>query len=249
MKKIISILTLTLFAFCITNAQEIIRTLKTNTWEKTLEKDVVYFLQPNNNSIEIKQGETYLHFLTMPDSLIFDSTMDDGIIINGLKWATRNVDAPGTFVSQPYEAGMFYQWNRNIGWSSTNPLVNHQGGTTWDSSFSNSSTFSNSPCPNGWRLPTQVEFESLVGSGNYWGDLNSVPGRFFGNGEHKVFFPAVGYRNCNGILYSVGTIGRYWSATHEFNNSAYGMSFSSGSVNPKFGLDKCEGHSVRCVKD
>jgi len=37
MKKIISILTVTLFAICITKAQDTIRSLKVGEWEKTLQ--------------------------------------------------------------------------------------------------------------------------------------------------------------------------------------------------------------------
>jgi len=39
-------------------------------------------------------------------------TYDEGVVINGVKWATRNVAAPGTFAANPQDAGMFYQWNR-----------------------------------------------------------------------------------------------------------------------------------------
>ncbi|MDR1809513.1 MAG: hypothetical protein LBR34_03800, partial [Prevotella sp.] len=62
------------------------------------------------------------------------TTTDPGVVINGVRWATRNVDAPGTFAATPESAGMFYQWNRSLGWSSSNPLVNSNGGTTWDNS-------------------------------------------------------------------------------------------------------------------
>ncbi|MCL2510946.1 MAG: hypothetical protein FWF09_02730 [Bacteroidales bacterium] len=41
-----------------------------------------------------------------------------------MKWAIWNVDKPGTFAAKPEDAGTFYQWNRKIGWSSTNPMVN-----------------------------------------------------------------------------------------------------------------------------
>jgi len=58
----------------------------------------------------------------------------DGVLINGVMWATCNVDSPGTFASQPYE-GMFYQWSRKIGWSSTNPMVSSDGGTAWSDSY------------------------------------------------------------------------------------------------------------------
>jgi len=33
--------------------------------------------------------------------------IDEGVVINGIRWATRNVDAPGTFVDNPEDAGMF----------------------------------------------------------------------------------------------------------------------------------------------
>ena len=38
-------------------------------------------------------------------------TTDLGVVINGVKWATRNVAAPGKFATSPEDAGMFYQWN------------------------------------------------------------------------------------------------------------------------------------------
>jgi hypothetical protein len=51
-------------------------------------------------------------------------TTDKGVKIGNTIWATRNVDAPGTFAEAPESAGMFYQWNRNIGWSTTDPVIN-----------------------------------------------------------------------------------------------------------------------------
>ena len=32
---------------------------------------------------------------------------DAGVVIDGIRWATRNVDAPGTFAENPEDAGMF----------------------------------------------------------------------------------------------------------------------------------------------
>jgi len=40
---------------------------------------------------------------------------ETGVVINGVTWATRNVDAPGTFVANTKDAGMFYQWNSKVG--------------------------------------------------------------------------------------------------------------------------------------
>ena len=135
------------------------------------------------------------------------------VVINGIRWATRNVDAPGSFVVNREDAGMFYQWGRRIGWSSTDPLQASDGsswprtlvpGVTWHST--------NDPCPTGWRVPTQVELQSLVNAGFVSLQHNdTVIGYLFGTYPNQVFLPLVGYRDSNGRL-NTG-LGRYWSST------------------------------------
>ena len=71
------------------------------------------------------------------DDLNNSSTADKSVVINGVHWATCNVDKPGTFVAGPEDAGMFYQWDIKIGWSSTDPMTNTMGGTTWNNSSAN----------------------------------------------------------------------------------------------------------------
>jgi hypothetical protein len=52
----------------------------------------------------------------MPDSLIFSSidpeTNDVGVVINGVKWATRNLAAHGKFAEKPEDYGALFQWGR-----------------------------------------------------------------------------------------------------------------------------------------
>jgi uncharacterized protein (TIGR02145 family) len=97
-----------------------------------------------------------------------DNTIDKGIEINGLIWATRNVGAPGTFVENPEDYGMLYQWNRAVGWSSTEPLVNHLGNTgsaSWNPTspdWAPTWEESNNVCPTGWRVPTSLEFINSI---------------------------------------------------------------------------------------
>jgi len=114
MKKIISILTVSLFAVCITKAQVTIRSLKVGEWKKTLETNITYKVVSNGNSIEIKEGGINLHSFTMPDSLKFSNsaTIDEGIIIKGVKWATRNLASHGKFVEKPEDYGALFQWGR-----------------------------------------------------------------------------------------------------------------------------------------
>jgi len=180
---------------------------------------------------------------------------DEWIMIDGIKWATRNVDAPGTFAAKPENAGMFYQWSRKTGWSSTDPLVNHEDGTTWNNIYPNDAAWgaANDPCPSGWRVPTHEEQQSLVNSGySEMTTLNGVTGRYFGNGNNKVFFPAAGFRlGMTGNLTSAGNYGAYWSSTRVNEASAYSLNYNNmgaGTSDPEFSPGTITGYSVRCVK-
>ena len=51
------------------------------------------------------------------------TTHDYGVLINGVRWATRNVDTPDTFAENPESAGMLFQWNRRKGWNAADEEV------------------------------------------------------------------------------------------------------------------------------
>jgi len=180
----------------------------------------------------------------------------NGVIINGVRWATRNVAAPGTFAANPEASGMFYQWNRNIGWSATNPMVNSNGGTTWDSSVPIGTTWekSNDPSPIGWRVPTREELQRLLETAkvsNEWTNLNGVNGRKFTDkiSGNSMFLPAAGYReDFGGTLGNVGSGGYYWSST-QCGSGAYGMGFYSGNGSWYDGYFRNNGISVRPVAE
>ena len=172
---------------------------------------------------------------------------DEGVVIAGIRWATRNVDMPGTFARNPEDAGMLYQWNRRIGWSSTNPMVNSNGGTTWDNSFPQGTAWyaENDPCPPGWRVPTVDELHLLRNSGHTWTTQNGINGRLFGTAPYQIFLPAAGNRsgttNNNGALFSVGSGGDYWSNVRSQNLSFWGSDVRIFTTNTRYG------YSIRCV--
>jgi len=182
-----------------------------------------------------------------------NKTTSEWVLINGIKWAKCNVDKPGTFAKKPEDAGMLYQWNSKIGWSTTNPMVNSDGGTTWNAAMptGNSWKKTNNPCPPGWRLPTLAEQNKLVASGSFWDDLNGVQGRFFGKGENRVFFPAAGYRfSSDGAHCYKGNSGYYWSSTSDGSHSAYGLECLSNDADTyNFDYGRRFGYSVRCVSE
>ena len=126
------------------------------------------------------------------------ATYDSGVVINGVRWATRNVDAPGTFVTSPENPGMFFQWGRRQGWAATGDV------TGWNNSMLESTTWKaeNDPCPAGWRVPTDEELLSL---GNVGGILhstaNGILGYWFGYGSSGMFIPIAGMRDDDGELF------------------------------------------------
>jgi len=85
--------------------------------------------------VKVKVGDK-LSELTCIVTAKYDETHDRGVIIDNIKWATRNVNKPGEFVvptpgesafAIPREKGMFYQWNHDIGWSTDDPMVSSDG--------------------------------------------------------------------------------------------------------------------------
>ncbi|MDR1743350.1 MAG: Ig-like domain-containing protein [Dysgonamonadaceae bacterium] len=174
----------------------------------------------------------------------------EGVLINGIVWATRNVDAPGAFAASPESFGMFYQWNRKIGWSSTDPLENSNGGTTWDSSVPDGTTWEspNDPCPVGWRVPAQEELESLLNTDYEWITQNGVTGTVFGSAPNTIFLPAAGYRiNDNGMMRIVGSDGFYWSSSQSNNIYVRTFDFQKGYAS-MYNDFRNFGFSIRCVK-
>ena len=172
----------------------------------------------------------------------------EGVEINGVIWATRNVDAVGTFASKPESAGMFYQWNRKVaypatgavtGWNTTSPT-----GAAWESA--------NDPSPDGWRVPTKEDIDKLLDATKVdyvWTTVNEVNGaRFTDKATGKsIFLPAVGQRiNTNGTLEYAGDFGAYWSSANMTETTAYVITFDNqtGLAYNLFGY----GCSIRPVK-
>ena len=182
-----------------------------------------------------------------PDPL----TYDEGVMINGVTWATRNVNNPNTFASSPEDAGMFYQWNSKVGWSSTDPLTSIPNGNTWITPWDGNGAVAwetaNNVCPEGWRLPTKAELESL-GEGEW--TTTPADGLIFGSGDNTIFLPVAGRRNpVTNELHNVGVYGYYWSSEPISGTMSYNLVFGESyfSVNDEF--RKACGFCIRCVKD
>ena len=188
-----------------------------------------------------------------PDKPKDPSAYDVGVVINNVKWATRNVDVPGTFVAKPEEHGMFYQWNSKVGWSATDPLTPSDGTSTWNPNWkgNRASTWesTNNVCPTGWRIPTLEEQKSLLNSGSEQTTLNGVRGRIFGSGDNTIFLPATGYRNSDNGRLSDGS-NFYWSSTPymgDGESTAFFIMFRNDNDIYTDSDSRSFGFCVRCV--
>lgn len=161
-----------------------------------------------------------------------------GVQINGVRWATRNVDELGKFAAKPEDEGKRYQWNRlvvEVARPSHHPRGLNFGyatGYSWTSNYD--------PSPDGWRVPTIKEIETLLDTNkvsNKWTTLNGIKGRVFTDktNSNSIFFPAAGYRDPNrdinrdppeGKLYNIGESGHYWSNTSSGMTNACNLYFS-----------------------
>ena len=143
------------------------------------------------------------------------------VTINGVRWATRNVDTPGSFVRNPSDAGGLFTWYA-----------------------------AQDACPRGWRLPTIEELQSLrSAAGGEWTAVNGVNGRTFGTAPNLIFLPAAGLRgSSDGVLHFVGTSGGYWSSTQGDGTHAPNLWFDSGSSLVDYNW-RAGGFSVRCVAE
>jgi uncharacterized protein (TIGR02145 family) len=207
----------------------------------------------NKNRIKsIKMRELYI-FATL--SVIFgfaactvknvstpqSSQSEQGVVINGVRWATRNVETPGIFTATSESSGRLYQWNRLQSWGTVGEIEG------WDSSVPpNQWDADNDPCPQGWRMPTQAELSALENSGTAAITRNGAVGRLYGTAPNQIFLPAAGWRNNAGALNSTGVDGYYWSSTPIGGENVGTLWLSSeySDVGHNFAA---YGFSIRCV--
>jgi len=190
---------------------------------------------------------------------------EKGVEINGVTWATRNVDRPGTFTATPEEAGRFYQWGKKVGWSTTDPMINTNGDTNWDVNYPPNTgkwEVENDPCPCGWRVPTAEEQWDMIGEGSVDTIRNGTLGRLSRTDRSTVFLPyavtsdglIAGWRNADGSLqvFDVDSYyphSDYWSSTSFSSTDAFDLCFRIGYPPLLEPVDKLFCPLIRCVKD
>ena len=177
----------------------------------------------------------------------------------GKTWMDHNLGATQVASSSTDAAsyGDLYQWGRNSdghqirtsiiaggpvasGSEGSNFITNSsdwlstQDNTRWNGSTKGTED----PCPFGFRVPTDAEWEAeLDYFANAAGAYNS-----------PLKLPVAGYRQfSNGALSNVGSYGYYWSSTVSGTN-ARSLLFSSSNAST-LSRFRAYGFSVRCIKE
>jgi uncharacterized protein (TIGR02145 family) len=184
--------------------------------------------------------------------------------ITGKVWMDRNLGASrvATSSTDALAYGDLYQWGRaadghekrNSGTTSTlatsdtpghgNFITNNNLPYEWRNPQNNNLwqgvSGTNNPCPNGYRLPTEAEWDAERTS---WSS-NNAAGAF----ASPLKLPVAGCRVYNdGTFYVVGSYGFYWSSTVDGTNAS-NLNFDSSIafMNSHY---RALGFSVRCIKD
>ena len=110
------------------------------------------------------------------------------------------------------------------------------------------------PCPEGWRVPTYAELNSLSTNKSSWSTNDNHNGYWFSGSQSysssvtSVFFSAAGIRyGIDGGKDLRTYCGYYWSSRPNSTNAQF-LSFGSGSVGMNE-LSRSNGYSVRCVRE
>jgi uncharacterized protein (TIGR02145 family) len=194
------------------------------------------------------------------------STGSDGTVTSaGQVWMDRNLGASQVATSFDNSAafGYLYQWGRGADGhenryslttstlsSSDSPghgnfiLSPSSGPHDWRSPQNDNLwqgvSGTNNPCPAGFRLPTETEWEAERLS---WSS-NDRAGAF----ASPLKLVSAGYRGkFMGSVYYTGSDGCYWSSTHDGSDARY-LDFTSGSAAVTIS-GRASGFSVRCYED
>ena len=126
---------------------------------------------------------------TVTVNLVIPDDVVSGVLVGGVRWATRNVGSPGMFAHAPESFGSRFHWNRRTAQQHSDWNWYGNGATVWERE--------NDPCPQGWRVPTEAELRILTNANSRWVNVNGVNGRLFGVAPNHIFLPS----------------GNYWSST------------------------------------
>ncbi len=223
------------------------------------------------NNLKIQPGVRYtLTVRLVPQDIYIDDTTSvpgqtiKTARINGIIWMRNNLgDNRANPDQPPFDQSNYYQFGRSTvvadastqageipGWNTTNAPSN-----AWNSGTEAAPIKTgNDPCPNGYRIPTYTEFQSLLNNTTR-SNIGSTPpsdtnfdnARVYTSNRNKAVqlaLPKIGSRNFSkGRLNVRGANATIWTSTAASDSTA-----QVNSVAITTGEYKTTGIPVRCVK-
>lgn len=98
----------------------------------------------------------------------------------------------------------------------------------------------NNPCPPGYRIPTEAEWNEERAS---W-EFNDAGGAFLSVLKLPLTLHRSGF---NGYVYDYANLGYYWTSTVNGINAQV-MHINEGNAYT-LGMSRCDGYAIRCIKD
>ncbi len=101
-------------------------------------------------------------------------------------------------------------------------------------------TANQGPCPAGYHVPTNTEWDTAKSFGAWSNNVNTF--------ESDLKLPSAGNRSrIDGLLYNQGTLGIYWSSTVDGTNARH-LLFRSSAAFTSINF-RANGFTVRCLKN
>ena len=162
---------------------------------------------------------------------------------------------PVSVGNDPANADVYFTGKFNFYYDWTDP----QDATLWNSGSQESPVRTEyDPCPEGWRVPTIMELETLSANSSAWAKENGQSGFWFtGSAAYssespQIFLSAGGQIDYGGLASDRGRYGNYWSSRPSpapelfFANALF---FYSDACNMTYNFGRAVAFSVRCVQE
>ncbi len=189
---------------------------------------------------KVKYGGKDYNTVLIGDQCWLKENLDVGTMINGTTNSTNNgVIEKYCYGNDPLNCttyGALYQWNEAM------QYVTNDG--------------SRGVCPEGWHIPTRVEFDTL--SASVGGDGNSlkavgqgIPPNGLGTNSSGFSGLLAGNREPNSSFIHLTYYGHFWSSTKDINNNVdhLVLYYNTNAIVNHIGVFSTYGFNVRCIKD